>query len=128
MFCVFKESFDDITSDPLEEPGSSRKVKRRKKTNFVLASASEEEIDVLGKYWAQEFRKLSSLQQLYAKKAINDILLDGQLGKLNSNSVKTNKDFSEEDMTWDDDYTEESILPESDINIKEDIMDRDSPQ
>lgn len=51
---------------------------------------SEDEFDKLGAAWACELRKMDPVQQLFAKKAINDVLFEGQLGTLNRNSVIIN--------------------------------------
>ncbi|XP_061708346.1 uncharacterized protein LOC133518687 [Cydia pomonella] len=51
----------------------------------------EDEFDLWGKVMATELRKLNARQQIFAKKAITDILLEGQLGLLKRNSVQINK-------------------------------------
>lgn len=50
----------------------------------------ENEYITIGKMWANELRKMEPAQQLFAKKAINQILFEGQLGTLNSSSIQIN--------------------------------------
>uniref|UniRef100_A0A023F0P8 Putative alcohol dehydrogenase transcription factor myb/sant-like protein n=1 Tax=Triatoma infestans TaxID=30076 RepID=A0A023F0P8_TRIIF len=47
----------------------------------------KDDASVYSESWAVSFRKLSANQQLFAKKAIDEILILGQLGQLSLNSV-----------------------------------------
>lgn len=42
----------------------------------------------LGETWANKLKRMDSVQQLWAEKFINDILLEGQLGNLHRHSVQ----------------------------------------
>ncbi|XP_049545836.1 uncharacterized protein LOC125957280 [Anopheles darlingi] len=46
--------------------------------------------DKIASVWAAELRKMNPQQQLFAKKAINDILFEGQMGTLHRNAVEIN--------------------------------------
>ncbi|XP_055838736.1 uncharacterized protein LOC129906824 [Episyrphus balteatus] len=48
----------------------------------------QDEADIYGKSWAASYRKLSNWQQICAKKAIEDILILGQLDQLTLNMVQ----------------------------------------
>lgn len=38
--------------------------------------------------WASELQKMNAQQQMFAKKAINDILFEGQMGTLHRNAIQ----------------------------------------
>ncbi|KAF7269012.1 hypothetical protein GWI33_017933 [Rhynchophorus ferrugineus] len=75
----------------------SRQTNRRRKspdTTDKLASQRlqepQDDSDKIAAAWAVELRKMDPQQQLFAKKAISDILFEGQMGTLHRNSVEIN--------------------------------------
>lgn len=91
----------------LDTPIQCRATKQKRITDYeesqkwnkILKMAckhlcTSNKVDVLAKSWAFEFMKLSSVQQIHAKKAINNMLYEECLGTLHRNSVTINEPFS----------------------------------
>ncbi|XP_050092945.1 uncharacterized protein LOC126575969 [Anopheles aquasalis] len=55
-----------------------------------LQKQGPDDYDKIVSVWADELRKMDPQQQLFAKKAINDILFEGQMGTLHRHSVEIN--------------------------------------
>ncbi|KAK3880527.1 hypothetical protein Pcinc_014991 [Petrolisthes cinctipes] len=51
---------------------------------------TDNEYAKIASVWADELRKMSPTQMLFAKKAINDILFEGQMGTLHRHSIIIN--------------------------------------
>lgn len=49
-----------------------------------------DEYDKIAAAWAVEIKKMDPQQQIFAKRAINEILFEGQMGALHRNSVEIN--------------------------------------
>lgn len=54
----------------------------------------DNEYEMYARMWSMELKKMKPEQQIYAKKAIYDILLEGQLEALHRDSVQINKNQS----------------------------------
>lgn len=63
--------------------------------NTIVSSALNDEAAIYGQSWACGFRKLSPQQKLFAKKAIDEILILGQLEALKFNTVSMTGHFME---------------------------------
>ncbi|XP_055921215.1 uncharacterized protein LOC129952582 isoform X2 [Eupeodes corollae] len=55
-------------------------------------AAQENEYDKIGKAWASELKLMSKEQQIFAKRAIAEIIFEGQLGGLSRHSVLIRQD------------------------------------
>jgi hypothetical protein len=55
-----------------------------------LLQQPQTEFEKIASAWVVELQKMEPQQQLFAKKAINDILFEGQMGTLRRHSVQIN--------------------------------------
>ncbi|XP_041377276.1 uncharacterized protein LOC121389692 [Gigantopelta aegis] len=96
------KSIDVVTKVPntsTSKPNKKRKItktdnedQRQELLSLACKRLSEpnDENLPIAKAWASELSKMSHNQQLLAKKAINDIIFEGQMGTLNRYSVQIN--------------------------------------
>lgn len=85
-----EKSASSLTADgsvPLTGKGAATKRRREEAkknelitlaTNSLLKESLEDEHDTQGKAWANQLRKMDPMQQLFAKKAIDDVLFEGR--------------------------------------------------
>lgn len=62
----------------------------RENSPWAEIVAARDEAAIYADAWAVSYRKMNVEQRLYAKKAIEEILILGQLGQLTLNSVLIN--------------------------------------
>ncbi|XP_043277901.1 uncharacterized protein [Venturia canescens] len=88
---------DSKPSRILTHTKNTHASKRPKKSEQLINLAYERLSEVKDEYhywgmaWAAEFRKMERTQQYFAKKAIGEIILEGQLGLLHRDSVQIKK-------------------------------------
>ncbi|XP_064103873.1 uncharacterized protein LOC135213702 isoform X3 [Macrobrachium nipponense] len=91
----------DAAGSPRREADDESRPKNRKrkapdpteelvKLAYKRLQQPQDDSDILAAAWAVELRKMDPQQQLFAKKAINEILFEGQMGTLHRNSVEIN--------------------------------------
>ncbi|KAF5279079.1 hypothetical protein FQA39_LY05757 [Lamprigera yunnana] len=70
-----------------EEPSTSQKLISLAQNHL---QEPQTEFDKIASAWAVELQKMKPQQQLFAKKAINYILFEGQMGSLHRDSIQIN--------------------------------------
>ncbi|XP_055373858.1 uncharacterized protein LOC129607135 [Condylostylus longicornis] len=94
----YKSNYEEEIDEPPEKKIRESSIKRIKREFFESSAAEDskqyksfddrDEADIFSQTWAVMYRKLSADQQMYAKKAIDEVLFFGQLGKLALNSFQ----------------------------------------
>lgn len=84
-----KVEVNDTSLNEIDKSDASLPPLDASRKTQTLASVDDEAYSI-AKVWALELRKMDERQQLFAKKGINDILMEGQLGTLSRNSIKIN--------------------------------------
>ncbi|XP_063601117.1 uncharacterized protein LOC134777210 [Penaeus indicus] len=83
-----------IVDDESRQKNRKRKAPDPTEELVKLASKRlqqpQDDSDIVAAAWAVELRKMDPQQQLFAKKAINEILFEGQMGTLHRSSVEIN--------------------------------------
>ncbi|CAG9787481.1 unnamed protein product [Diatraea saccharalis] len=88
--------FEDSAYDKeVDNPKTPGKADNSEEEVLILANEDVSEKKDEHFYWAiscaADIRKMDHVQQIYAKKAIAEILMEGQLGLLHRNSMKLNE-------------------------------------
>lgn len=81
--------FNDPSDSEIEEPISKRS-RSVQCSQEEFCHFTQDNYEHLAKMWVNDLKKMNPLQQIFAKKYINDILYEGQLGSLDRNSVTIN--------------------------------------
>ena len=87
-----KQSHASKNTSIIRKRKSVKKVQKSELLALVKARLTEQEDRYLSqaKIWAHELKNLDATQELFAKKAIDDILFEARCGSLHRNSVQIN--------------------------------------
>ncbi|XP_035785772.1 uncharacterized protein LOC118463361 isoform X2 [Anopheles albimanus] len=89
----WKRAHSTRNQPTIDESSTEREESKRAKLLCLACKRftnPPSETELLVKSWLIDYEKLSADQQLYAKKFINDVLFEGQLGNLHRNAITFN--------------------------------------
>lgn len=93
MFSTYLQNDGELLLPPRQQKKKQKKVDESQELILLAKKKLQQpasDYDKIAAAWAVELQKMEPLQQLFAKKAINEILFEGQMGTLRRDSVQIN--------------------------------------